>query len=289
MSAPLSVPARRGAVRWRRPALPWRRLGLWLLLALFLAPTLFVFYWMVTLSLKTQVQATAYPPVLVPTQLTLQGYEQVFTRSPFVQFTANSFLIAVASTLVGLAIGAPAAYGIARWRLGGLALVVLIARMTPGISFLLPWYILFRQLGLVDSYLALTLTHLTVGLPIIIWVLIAFFEDLPPELEDAARVDGCGRYRAFWHVALPLARPGLLVAAILSFIFSWNNFLFAVVLTGPNTRTLPVAVYSLMSYQEIIWNQLAAAAFLITLPVLALTFLIQRHLVTGLTIGAVKG
>ena len=163
-----------------------------------------------------------------------------------------------------------------------------MARIIPGISYLIPWYIFFRPLRMVDTYAALILTHLIVGLPIIIWVMIGFFEDVPPDLEDAALIDGCSYFGVFWRVALPLVRPGVVATAILSFVFSWNNFLFSVILAGRQTRTLPIAVFNMISYEEINWGTLAAAATMITLPVLVLALIVQRHIVTGLTFGAVK-
>lgn len=251
-------------------------------------PTLFVFYWMVTLSLKTQVEAAGYPPHFFHFHATFANYAEVFAKNPFLQYVWNSLVVAMGSTLLGLAVGLPASFSIARWRQQGLALVILVARIVPGISYLIPWYILFRALHMVDTYTALILTHLVVGLPLIIWVLIGFFEDVPPDLHDAALIDGCSYVGVFWRVAIPLVRPGIMAAAILSFIFSWNNFLFSVILAGRHTRTLPVAVFSMINYEEISWGPLAAAATMITLPVIVLTLLVQRHIVSGLTVGAVK-
>jgi multiple sugar transport system permease protein len=252
-------------------------------------PTVFVFYWMITLSLKPQIEAAAYPPSLFRFTVTFKGYQEVFAKYPFVLYIWNSLVVAAGCTALGLAIGLPAAYSIAHWRQRGLALTILVARIIPGISYLIPWYILFRNLRMVDTYQALILTHLVVGLPIIIWVMIGFFEDIPPDLRDAALIDGCSYYGAFWRVAVPLVKPGIVATAILSFIFSWNNFLFSVILAGRNTRTLPIAVFNMIGYEEINWGPLAAAATLITLPVIILTLIIQRHIVTGLTFGAVKG
>ena len=252
-------------------------------------PTVFVFYWMITLSLKPQVDATAYPPSFFWFSVTFKGYVDVFAKNPFLLYTWNSLVVATGSTLLALIVGLPCAYSIAHWRQRGLALIVLVARIIPGISYLIPWYILFRNLKMVDTYLALILTHLVVGLPIVIWVMIGFFEDIPTELREAAMIDGCTDYGAFWRVAVPLVKPGVVATGILSFIFSWNNFLFSVILAGRNTRTLPIAVFNMIGYEEINWGPLAAAATLITLPVIILTLIIQRHIVTGLTFGAVKG
>jgi len=252
-------------------------------------PTVFVFYWMVTLSLKPQIEAAAYPPIFFNFTVTFRGYVEVFAKHPFLLYTWNSLVVAVGSTLLGLIVGLPAAYSIAQWRQHKLALAILVARIIPGISYLIPWYILFRNLKMVDTYQALILTHLVVGLPITIWVMIGFFEDIPPDLREAALIDGCTDYGAFWRVAVPLVKPGVVATAILAFIFSWNNFLFSVILAGRNTRTLPIAVFNMIGYEEINWGPLAAAATLITLPVIILTLIIQRHIVTGLTFGAVKG
>lgn len=273
---------RRGPRGWLRTA------GFYALAAAFMLPTVFVFYWMVTLSLKPQVEATAYPPSFFRFSVTAAGYREVFAKYPFLLYTWNSLVVAVGCTALGLAVGLPAAYSIARWQQRGLALTILVARIIPGISYLIPWYIFFRQLRLVDTHAALILTHLIVGLPIIIWVMIGFFEDVPPDLEDAALIDGCSYLGVFWRVALPLVRPGVVATAILSFVFSWNNFLFSVILAGRETRTLPIAVFNMISYEEINWGTLAAAATMITLPVLVLALIVQRHIVTGLTFGAVK-
>jgi multiple sugar transport system permease protein len=273
---------RRGGRAWLGTA------GFYALAILFMLPTVFVFYWMITLSLKPQVEATAYPPSFFHFSVTLKGYREVFTKYPFWLYTWNSLVVALGSTALGLAVGLPAAYSIARWRQHRLALTVLVARIIPGISYLIPWYVFFRHLRMVDTYGALILTHLIVSLPIVIWVMIGFFEDVPGELEDASLIDGCSYFGSFWRVALPLVKPGIVATGILAFVFSWNNFLFSVILAGRQTRTLPIAVFNMISYEEINWGTLAAAATLITLPVLLLALVVQRHIVTGLTFGAVK-
>ena len=277
-------------LRARRPraGAVLRTAGYYVLVCVAMLPTVFVFYWMVTLSLKTQVEAAGYPPHFFRFALTFKNYTEVFQKNPFLLYIWNSLVVASGSTLLGLVVGLPAAFSIARWRQQGLALTVLVARIVPGISYLIPWYILFRHLHMVDTYGALILSHLVVGLPLIIWVMIGFFEDVPAELEDAALIDGCSYYRAFWRVALPLVRPGIVAAGILSFIFSWNNFLFSVILAGRHTRTLPIAVFNMIGFEEINWGPLAAAATMITLPVIVLTLIVQRHIVSGLTFGAVK-
>jgi multiple sugar transport system permease protein len=268
-----------------------KRAAFYTLVAIILLPFLFVFYWMIVNSFKNQVDAQAYPPQLVPVNPTLANYQALFQdpSNPFVQFTLNSLVIAVGSTLAGLVLGLPAAYSIARYQQRGLGLAILTARIMPGISFLVPLYIAFSRLHVIDTYFSLIVSHLVVTLPIVTWLMIGFFEDVPIELEDAARVDGASLIGTFVRVSLPLTKPGIAAAAILSFIFSWNNFMFSLVLTSTNTRTLPVAVFNFMGYSNINYGAISAAAALITLPVIVLALSVQRHIVQGLTLGGVKG
>jgi multiple sugar transport system permease protein len=271
--------------RWQKTV---RRLAFYLMLLVILVPFLFVFYWMFLSSFKTQVQNTAMPPLWAVTP-SLRNYRDVFVTNPFAQYTLNSMIIAAGATLLGLILGLPAAYSIARYKQQGLGLAILTARITPGISFLVPWFILFTRMRIIDTYLAMILTHLIITLPLIVWMLVGFFEDLPEELADAAVVDGATVFGTFWRIALPLVRPGIAASAILAFIFSWNNFMFSLVIASYRTKPLPVAVFNFMSYTEINWGGLTAAASIITLPVLLLILLVQRNIVRGLVVGAVKG
>ena len=264
------------------------RLGIFLLIALTLVVMLFPFYWMVLTSLRSQVDNVSRVPVWFFTP-TLENYRNVVAGNDFLAYTWNSLVIATLSTGIGLVLGLPAAYSIARFKQDGLALAILVARLTPYITYLVPWYLAFRALGLIDTYVALTLTHLIVGMPLIVWIMISFFENVPKDLEEAAFVDGATRIGAFVRVILPLSAPGVVAASILAFIFSWNQFLFSLVLSGPNTRPVPVAVFNFISYGQIDFGGLGAAAVMITLPVIVLTLIIQRWIVTGLTMGAVKG
>jgi multiple sugar transport system permease protein len=270
------------------PRNSFRSAAFYALVATVLAAYLFPFYWMVLSSLKTQIQNTTFPPLFLFAP-TLANYRAVFVQNPFALFLWNSLVVGLGSSLVGLLLGLPAAYAIARFRRHGVALAVLVARITPGISYLVPWFIIFSQFHLIGSYTALILSHLTVGLPLIIWIMIGFFEDIPVDLEEAALIDGCSRARAFLRVALPLTRPGLVTAGILSFILSWNTFMYSVVLADASTRTLPVAVFGFLSYGGFDWGALTAAATVITLPVMVLALLIQRHIVGGLAMGGIKG
>ena len=257
--------------------------------AFFIVPIVFVFYWMVSMSFQTQVEISASPPTFWSAQPTTEWYSQLMRRMPFLQYTWNSLVVGVCATTIGLAIGLPAAYAIARWRLTKLSTLFLITRITPAISFLIPWYIIAKRLDLGDSLVIITLLHITITLPLIIWIMIGFFEALPPDLEQAATVDGCNAWQSFALVAVPLVKPGIVAAVILAFIQSWNNFLFAAVLGGPGSQTLPVTVYGMLSFEQANWGPLAAAATLVCLPVIVGTIFFQRQLVEGLTAGAMKG
>jgi multiple sugar transport system permease protein len=268
-----------------------RRLGFYAVVILILLPFLFVFYWMIINSFKPLVDAQAYPPKFFSFRPTLENYRALFQdpSNPFLKFTINSLIIASGATLLGLVLGLPAAYSIARYKQNGLGLVILTARIMPGISFLVPLYIVFSRAHLIDTYVSLIISHLIVTMPIIVWLMVGFFEDLPRELEEAARVDGASMFGTFWRISLPLSKAGIVASGILAFIFSWNNFMFSLVLTSTRTKTLPVAVFNFMGYSNINYGAISAAAAVITLPVIVLVLFVQRHIVQGLTAGGIKG
>lgn len=274
---------------WLR-ALGWT--GFYAFILFTWVPIFFVFYWMVATSLKTFLQNANIPPLFLPFvnfQPTLENWVLIFGEAEFWRTAWNSLVVATGCTALSLAVGVPFAYAVAKWRYRRLAASLLLLRISPGVVFLVPWFILFTKLGLVDSYSALILTHAIVSMPLATWLMVGFFEDLPPDLEEASRIDGCSSYEHFWRIALPLVKPGLITATILSFIASWNNFLFSLILAQSRTRTLPVILISYMSFEATEWGKLGAAATLVTLPVIVLTLFVQRHIVKGLTVGAVKG
>ena len=279
----------------RGPRTSWRvrkalgRLALYLSVIALVSPAVLVFLWMLSLSLKNEVDNMAFPPVFVPSPPTLANFAEVLSKNDFLTYTLNSVIVSFGSTFLALLIGVPAGYGIAKARAVKAAVLILVARITPGLSYLIPLFLLFQWLGMTGTLTPLVITHLVITVPIVVWIMIGFFEGLPSELEEAALVDGATIWQAFRHVALPLARPGITVAMILSFIFSWNNFIFGVVLAGRETRTLPVAVYNVLTFEQVSWGPLAAAALLVTAPVLLLTLLMQKEIVAGLTAGGVKG
>jgi multiple sugar transport system permease protein len=252
------------------------------------SPAILVFLWMLSLSLKNDADNTAFPPVFIPDPPTLDNFRDVFARNNFLLYLWNSILVTGGAVLVGLIVGVPAGYGIARAKSAKFAFLILIARITPALSYLIPLFLVFQLIGLNGTITALLVTHLVITVPIIVWVMIGYFENVPMELEDAALVDGASPWQGFLHIALPLAKPGIIVGAILSFIFSWNNFIFSVVLGGKTTRTLPSAIYNVLTFEQISWGPLAAAALLVTLPVLLLTVVAQRQIVAGLSAGGLK-
>jgi multiple sugar transport system permease protein len=264
------------------------RVAFFLSVVVVVSPAILVFLWMLSLAFKTDIDNIAYPPVFIPNPPTLANFVSVFENSPFALYTYNSIIVTGGATLLALLVGVPAGYGIAKARAHKLGILVLLARLTPGLSFLIPLYIMFQMLGLTGTLWPMIITHLVITVPIVAWIMIGFFETLPHELEEAALIDGCTLWQAFRRIALPLSRPGIVVAAILSIIFSWNNFIFGVVLAGRETRTLPVAVYNVLTFEQLSWGPLAAAALVVMLPVLILTIIIQREIVSGLAAGGVK-
>jgi multiple sugar transport system permease protein len=265
------------------------KIALWLSAFVIVSPAILFFLWMLSLSVKYEIDNAAYPPIFIPDRFAWDNYVQVLTSNRFTTYFFNTLIVTGTATLLALLVGVPAGYGIARMQAHRSAVVILIARITPGLSYLIPLFLLFQWLGLLGTLVPQIIIHLVVTVPIVIWIMIGYFETTPAELEEAALIDGATRWQVFRHVALPIARPGIAVAFILAVIFSWNNFVFGIVLAGRETRTLPVAVYNMISFDQLSWGPLAAAALLVTLPVLLLTVFAQRQIVAGLTAGAVKG
>jgi multiple sugar transport system permease protein len=282
-SLPAASPALRARLRRIR-----RKLAFAVSVAIIVSPAIMVFLWMLSLSLKNEIDNLAYPPVFFPDPPTLRNFVQVFTENSMGRYFWNSIVVSGGATLIALIVGIPAGYGIARAQAHKLTVLILIARMTPALSYLIPLFTVFQLLGLNNTLTALVITHLVITVPIIVYVMAGHFETLPKELEEAALIDGGSVWTSFRYVALPLARPGIVVGTILAFIFSWNNFVFGAVLAGRATRTLPAAVYNVLTFEQLAWGPLAAAALIVTVPVLLLTIVIQKEIVTGLTHGGVK-
>jgi multiple sugar transport system permease protein len=262
--------------------------GLAAALVFFLAP----FVWIVTTSLKGNEDFFAFPPVWIPSEPSLAHYVGLFTRASGLRYFLNSLLISSLSMLAALVVSLPTAYSIARWRFGGglLSTFLLVLRMLPAIALIIPIYVMYRALGLTNSYLGLVIVYTVVYIPFAVWLLVGFLRDFPIEIEEAALIDGCSRVRALVAVVVPIIAPGLAVVALFAFIATWNEFLFAVVLTGIETKTMMVLVTTYTSGgTDMFYGEASASVVLGVLPAFAVAFLLQRYLVKGLALGGTKG
>jgi multiple sugar transport system permease protein len=249
-----------------------------------------ILYLLIT-SFKPPELTFAIPPVWNFTP-TLKNYTDVITGGDFTKYIMNSLVIALLTTFIALVLGGFAAYGFARFRFRGsfwLRMSALIPQMLPPITIIVPLYILFNGLKLTDTRAGLIISYLTFTIPLSIWMMIGFFEDVPEDLEESAMIDGCTRFQALFRISVPLVAPGLAATAILGFLYCWNEFLYAVILTGRNARTLPVTITSFMTNKAILWGRIAASGSLVLIPVLIFALLAQRYLIRGLSHGAVKG
>ena len=252
--------------------------------------TLFPVYWMVMTSFKIPTDILTMPPhfTFVPT---LQNYVIAFQQAEFYRYIINSLTVTVMSTLFVMIMGTPAAYSFARFNTGGghLLFYIISTKMLPAIAIVIPYFIVFAQLRLLDTKLGLTIVYTMFNLPIAIWLLYGFFKDVPSEIEDAARIDGYTRFNVFLKIILPLVAPGLAVTATFCLMFAWNEFLFAFLLTRMNAGTITVGIASFWTQQGVQWGPLAAAATISIMPMMIFTLALQKYLVRGLTFGAVKG
>jgi ABC-type glycerol-3-phosphate transport system permease component len=263
-----------------------------LVLAALVGASAFPFYWAIVGSFTPEAQLFQEPS-LVPSRVVLDHYRALFTERSFWVPIRNSLVVAGATTAFCVALGALCAYALARLQFRGKAALlgfILAVGMFPQISVVSPLYLLLRELRLINTYPGLVLPYLTFAMPLTVWLLVGFFRQLPAELEEAAMVDGASRLRAFREVIVPLALPGLATTAILTFVYSWNEFLFALSFTlGPERQTVPVAIALFRGQYQVPWGQILAAAVVATLPVTLLVLAFQRRIVQGLTAGAVKG
>jgi multiple sugar transport system permease protein len=262
--------------------------------ALALALALFVFlgpvFWMLVTAVKPPGEWLNSPPVLIPSELHWANFSDALFNWGGLKGLGDSLIVASLSTLLSLLLGVPAAYAIGRYRTGGdnLSFTVLSILFMPPVAVAIPMYLLWSTLGLLDSYTALILQYTVFNVPFIAWVLKSFFEDIPRDMEDSAMVNGATRWRAFWEIAVPMATPAILAVALLAFIFSWNEFFFAVILTRANVTTLPFILPVLMEGHDVLWGDIAAIATLGALPVVILAFVLQKYLVRGLSFGTLR-
>lgn len=254
---------------------------------------LFPFYWLVITTFKQPVEFLSWPLVFFPSHPTLDNYKAVFNIPYLRQFFTNTVIIASTSTFLAVVFGSTAAYALARvkfpFKLNTvLAIWILLTRMYPAIATALPYFVLIKTLGLIDTHWALIITYTSFNLPFVVWLMLGFFQSVPIDLERAAIVDGCSMWQRFRKIVIPLSTPGLIATTILSFILGWNEFLFAVILTSLKAKTVPVVVAGFITDKGLDWGTMSALGVLLVLPVIVLAWTSQRYLIRGLTLGAVK-
>ncbi|MDO4548161.1 MAG: carbohydrate ABC transporter permease [Clostridia bacterium] len=255
---------------------------------------LFPLYWLITSSFKFEREYLAFPPVMFPSAFTLESYIEIFTRDNLLAQFWNSFFISTMTTIITILIGSMAAYSVTRGPIGPRArgffgVWFLVQKMYPAIATAIPVYLVIRMMGLIDTQLALIIMNTSFNLPVVIWLMMGFFEQTPYSMEESAMLDGCNFAGRFFRIVLPITKPGLIASAILTFVAAWNEFLFAVILTISRSKTLPVVIAGFITDRGMAWGPMAATAVVTLIPVVILTWLVQKDFVNGLAMGAVKG
>ena len=276
-----AIIARRRAVK-----LALRYAAAFALLVLFLFPI----YWLFAMSLKTADEIFASPPVWVPAAIQFDNFRILF-KDGDADTVWNSLFIAGTSTVIAMFLGTICAYSLARFKTGGdnLAVWIISQRMIPPIAIVFPLFLLYVWLGWVDTYHGLIVLYVAFNLPYVIWMMRGYIEDIPLELEESALVDGCTRWEVLWKVVFPMARTGLFATAVFTFVFAWNDFIFALVMTRSEVTTYPVQVTHYFGGQSNFWSKIAAMSVLGAAPVFLVVAFLQRYLVRGISMGAVKG
>lgn len=278
----------------RRAATVAHRVGLFLAMLVICLPGL----WIVLSSLRPTVEILAKPPVWIPQQISFDAYIAMFSGVgkggiPVVDYFRNSLIISITSTVIAIAVGMAGGYAFARFRFRGksaMFLGLMLTRTVPGIALSLPLFFVYAKLDIIDTHFGLILAYVALNVPFTIWLIDGFFRQVPKDLAEAAQIDGCTRWQAFWQVEFPLAGPGIASAGIFAFLTSWNEFALASQLTRSiNSKTLPVGLLDYTAEFTIDWRGMCALAVVMIIPALLLTFIVQKHLVGGLTSGAVKG
>ena len=266
----------------------------WILVVFSLVSVIFPLYWLTISAFKLEQDYRAYPPVFFPSQLTLDSFIEVFTKNQLMNNLINSATISVVTTVITLLIGSMAAYAVQRGPLGKKAknffgLWFMVQKMYPAIATAIPVYLVMRSLKLIDTLLAMIIMNTSFNLPLVIWLMMGFFEQVPYELEESAMLDGSGFTHRFFNIILPITNPGLVASAILTFTATWNEFLFAVILSINKSKTLPVVIAGFITDRGLAWGPMAASALVTLVPVVILTLLVQKDFVKGMAMGAVKG
>jgi multiple sugar transport system permease protein len=260
--------------------------------AVFLLAWAFPIVWSVLNSLKNERDVLAYPPKLVFTP-TLDAYRDVlFGSASILPNLWSSFVISIGTTVVTMLMAIPAAYALARLRIPGkrfAGFYILATQMLPPVGIIIPYFLILRNIGWMDTYQGIILIYLSFSLPFAIWLLVSYFEDIPYEMEEAAYIDGASRLKTLWRIIIPQVQGGIAVTVVFVFLNAWNEFLFAVVLSGNTVRPVTIAMFNFVSVEQTLWAKLAAVSVLAMLPVIVLGVVAQKHIVKGLTVGAVKG
>lgn len=272
-----------------------KRLRTLLLIAVslvFVVAWAFPIFWSVLNSFKTEQDILAYPPKFL-FQPTLEAYREVlFGTQSVLPNVWSSMVISVGTTVVTMILAIPAAYALARLRMPGkrsAGFYILATQMLPPVSIIIPYFLVLRNIGWMDTYHGIILIYLSFSLPFAIWLMVSYFEDIPLEMEEAAAVDGAGRLTTLWRIIIPQVKGGIAVTVVFVFLNAWNEFLFAVVLSGNTVRPVTIAMFNFVSVEQTLWAQLAAVSVIAMLPVVILGIVAQSHIVKGLTVGAVKG
>ncbi len=266
----------------------------WVVITAFLGFALFPVYWIILVAFRPRGDIFQYPAALLPTNLSLDNIRYVWfgseTNEPVIGFLGTSMIISVTASVIALALGVTCAYALGRFRIGGkfLSMWILSQRFLPPIALVVPLYLMFRQFGLLDTYFGLIILYATFTIPIVVWLMLGYVESAPPELEEAAYIDGAKYWTAFTHIALPVLKPGLSVAAVFTFIFIWNEYILAYQLAGDNVATITVYLPRLRSAIAELYGEIAAASLLSVLPAILFAGIMQRFLVRGLAFGGLK-
>lgn len=266
----------------------------WLLLIFSLVGVIFPLYWLTLSAFKLDRDHRSYPPVFFPSEFTLDHFVDVFSKNQLLGNLINSATIAVVTTVITLLVGSMAAYAVQRGPLGKktknlFGLWFMVQKMYPAIATAIPVYLVMRSLRLIDTLLAMIIMNTSFNLPLVIWLMMGFFEQVPYELEESAMLDGSGFVHRFFHVILPITKPGLVASAILTFTATWNEFLFAVILSINKAKTLPVVIAGFITDRGLAWGPMAATSLVTLIPVVILTLIVQKDFVKGMAMGAVKG
>ncbi len=266
----------------------------WMVVSLFLLFALFPVYWIVLVAFRPRDDIFQYPANLLPSNLSLDNIRYVWfgtdTSEPVIGFLGTSMIISIVASTIALAFGIACAYALGRFRIGGkfLPMWILSQRFLPPIALVVPLYLMYRQLGLLDTYFGLIILYATFTIPIVVWLMMGYVESAPPELEEAAYVDGAGYWTAFIRIALPVLKPGISVAAVFTFIFIWNEYVLAFQLAGDDVATITVYLPRLRSAIAELYGEIAAASLLSVLPAILFAGIMQRFLIRGLAFGGLK-